>query len=1695
MYVIVLSQNYDRCGVKSKTKKQYQKIHKNFLNSLWIFVFLVVSFFTTFFGFPNTVETFTFPPTTIDPPSLITYQGKLIDNGEAVTTTQAMRFVMYDASIGGNVIYTASGTNGSPLTINVTPHQGIFSVVFGGSGTNALPDTLVTDNTQIYLEVRIGATTLSPRKQLTSVAYALNSKYLLGLTPAFTSSSAYIPYSDADGNFLFTGNPSGTGIDDGVVYINPSNANANETIFGIAASSTPLFRVDADGDVEIGGDLTVAGDISSVTNLTMGGTFTQTGTSTLATTTISNLTITGSVTGINLNDLAGTSTLAYLANTQTFTGLNTFNATTTFDGTTVFNGNVLGISVNDLSDTSTIAFLPNDQTFTGENTFSATTSLATTTVNGNFTVNTDTLYIDGNTNNVGINTTTPSRSLVVDGGTYFTASSTFLNGGAEITSSGPFDVFRIGSLDPTKNSGAIFIYGNESNFGPLLSATLDTTASSSRPLFRVLPKVGSGHIDLEMGTVGYYGGIFLYNESEENIIALAATSSEDSFILSNFLVGSQTETIVTSSFIMDGDDMYVHDLLGVGNTLYVNNEIIVGTSTLRLGGAAQGGHVTMTGGPLVIDSEGNLALNTTNNSDIITGSGNVGINTSTPGSQLTVDGDTFFTATSTFLNGESILASNGGFADFTLGTFSGDSGRILIQGNGTNRPRFTMYQDSNSADFFSVFTNNDGEAEMKLGTDAYSGLFRMYNAANINTIRLSAASSTDNYIINNFLVGATTESITTSTFVMDGDDMYVADMLGVGGDLFVEDGLDVGGNATLRGSTEFQGGLDINGAHQISLLDTLSDHTAFAGIPYYNTSLMQGDYIYLVGTTNNYLSIVDTSNPSNLETIGQYDEAALPGLNEPYTIAVSGNHAYVLSTGVVPQRLIALDISNPAEVSIIDYLEEGVSGLDIPNGNGSIKVEGNYLYIVSADSGKVEVVDVSDPRNMIPVSTNYTGDGNTCSVPYGFEIQGNYMYLACTGNNKVQIVDISNPYNLNFVSEIIGTGGVSLDQPVSLDVRGRYIYVASYNSASIDVIDASDVANPVFAGQVSSTILLANPTDIIVSGDYAYTISDTLNNLAIINISNPTAPYIENTVTSSQIGGGLNGPGLLLMRGNNLFVGTSGFPASIDSVKLAGAQISTGKIGTAQIDKLNVLGASSFYNRLSVFGGLDVQNGGIKLTGDFGMFGVATSSLRFNTTTVFTNYVSSTIGTRAFIFDSANFVSSSGNYLLSVRRAGTSVFSVESNGDVRATGELFAESATVGTPGTPGDLAERVDVRPDETVSFGDVLIVDQDATDRYRKSRYAYEKAVAGVVSTNPTIVVGNGKTEHTTRMAMVGRVPINVTTENGPIEHGDLLVTASLPGYAMKYDPALDPGDRTIGIIGLALESYTGEGGNGQIMGLVKAGWFNTQNRSIVEMQQDIASLAQASGVEITNNPAELTVQQTQTGSIASVQGNVNLNGYYLVNTAGIIGSGNKWEVDINGRFVTRVQTSAGTKSLYALQSEKTEYVLSGSSELIQGERYIMFDKQTRDIIDPTEPIKVNVTLTSDAGGIFVTQKDQKGFLVKELNNGKSNASFDWVAIVTRKIDGQPVPVDTSSDTMVEDVIDVPTESTNTPTINTSSTNSTPTVSSSTASSLPSTPSVSETSTPPVQETPASQTDIEAVLPETPVETWETTVSSTTL
>jgi hypothetical protein len=107
---------------------------------------------------------------------------------------------------------------------------------------------------------------------------------------------------------------------------------------------------------------------------------------------------------------------------------------------------------------------------------------------------------------------------------------------------------------------------------------------------------------------------------------------------------------------------------------------------------------------------------------------------------------------------------------------------------------------------------------------------------------------------------------------------------------------------------------------------------------------------------------------------------------------------------------------------------------------------------------------------------------------------------------------------------------------------------------------------------------------------------------------------------------------------------------------------------------------------------------------------------------------------------------------------------------------------------TGGDYAESVNVAGDRaSYEPGDVLVINPEFEGGFLKSSVPYSTSVTGIYSTKPGVV---GRRQHTARehmkeevpMAMTGIVPTKVSAENGPVKPGDLLVSSSKAGYAMK-------------------------------------------------------------------------------------------------------------------------------------------------------------------------------------------------------------------------------------------------------------------------------------------------------------------------
>ena len=132
----------------------------------------------------------------------------------------------------------------------------------------------------------------------------------------------------------------------------------------------------------------------------------------------------------------------------------------------------------------------------------------------------------------------------------------------------------------------------------------------------------------------------------------------------------------------------------------------------------------------------------------------------------------------------------------------------------------------------------------------------------------------------------------------------------------------------------------------------------------------------------------------------------------------------------------------------------------------------------------------------------------------------------------------------------------------------------------------------------------------------------------------------------------------------------------------------------------------------------------------------------------------------------------------------TPVQKLEVNGNAQIDGTLYLKNAPVALAG--GDYAEAVNVKGSRSnYGPGDVLVLGNDGQGEVQKSSEPYSPMVSGIYATKPGLI-GRRQSQidgaDSIPMGMVGVVPTKVTTENGPIHKGDLLVSSSEPGYAMK-------------------------------------------------------------------------------------------------------------------------------------------------------------------------------------------------------------------------------------------------------------------------------------------------------------------------
>ncbi|MBI4930606.1 MAG: hypothetical protein HY841_07580 [Bacteroidetes bacterium] len=211
----------------------------------------------------------------------------------------------------------------------------------------------------------------------------------------------------------------------------------------------------------------------------------------------------------------------------------------------------------------------------------------------------------------------------------------------------------------------------------------------------------------------------------------------------------------------------------------------------------------------------------------------------------------------------------------------------------------------------------------------------------------------------------------------------------------------------------------------------------------------------------------------------------------------------------------------------------------------------------------------------------------------------------------------------------------------------------------------------------------------------------------------------------------------------------------------------------------------------------------------------------------------------------------------------------------------------------------------------------------------------------------------------------------------HGEL-VSTSASGTANS--------ERCGGVLG----SYV-QGGLGQCAGALGyhryadngyyGGWFTTS---------------------LTNAASKMSYQDTSLrvgiGSFSSYLGANIQGGKYGIYSEGadfaLYSHGNEYK---DGLDVHLQNVGNENKAMFTMVSNNVSIQANGVGTLMNGESEIVLDKNFMQVASTKVPMSINVTPMGECNGLYV-QKTENGFIVKELNGGKSSIEFSYIVIANR-------------------------------------------------------------------------------------------------
>jgi len=167
-------------------------------------------------------------------------------------------------------------------------------------------------------------------------------------------------------------------------------------------------------------------------------------------------------------------------------------------------------------------------------------------------------------------------------------------------------------------------------------------------------------------------------------------------------------------------------------------------------------------------------------------------------------------------------------------------------------------------------------------------------------------------------------------------------------------------------------------------------------------------YVSGTGGTLNSIAAIDYSDPTAIFKASHFRDTSV--INRPGGIALDGTTDTLYLCCETSDNLVAMDVSNPASMSITSSL----TGFNKPVGI-ALDISRELAFVCSLDGDQIHSIDISNPASMSILDSWGVADDSTFDFPHDIVLDTvrELAFVTALGGGKIFIIDYSTPAALS----------------------------------------------------------------------------------------------------------------------------------------------------------------------------------------------------------------------------------------------------------------------------------------------------------------------------------------------------------------------------------------------------------------------------------------------------------------------------------------------------------------------------------------------------------------------------------------------------------------------------------------------------------------------------------------------------------